>query len=177
MASGYRTPCSICKKIRQSDLRWQDKIATLGNGAAVLAESGSARGSQYMAISQASIIESIARACAKLDPHEFIFSFLEAYGFPKSTITRLRNGGDSRNVASGDDIGLKKKLYFRVVPADVLHFDKSQPQEYVGSALLRHLTTCCGELNTMATDSRRRRPHSVTFLAGERGGRHSDLTR
>lgn len=70
-----------------------------------------------MAVSQAHIIESLERACSKLNPDAFIFDFLDAYGFPKSTITRLRNGGDSRNVGTGDDIGLKKKLYFRVVPA------------------------------------------------------------
>src|SRR5690606_14018264 len=69
-----------------------------------------------MAVSQASIIESLERTCSNLNPDEFIFGFLDAYGFPKSTITRLRNGGDSRNVALGDDIGLKKKLYFRAVP-------------------------------------------------------------
>ncbi len=69
-----------------------------------------------MAISQASIIESLERACSNLNPDEFIFSFLNAYGFPTSTVTRLRNGGDSRNVAQGNDIGLKKKLYFRAVP-------------------------------------------------------------
>ncbi|NYS79388.1 MULTISPECIES: DNA methyltransferase [Vreelandella] len=69
-----------------------------------------------MAISQARIIESMEQACSNLNPDEFIFSFLDAYGFPKSTITRLRKGDDSRNVASGDDIGLKKKLYFRSVP-------------------------------------------------------------
>src|SRR5690606_26022668 len=54
--------------------------------------------------------------CSNLNPDEFIFGFLDTYGFPKSTITRLRNGDDSRNVAPGDDIGLKKKLYFRAVP-------------------------------------------------------------
>ena len=69
-----------------------------------------------MAISQARIIESMEQACSNPNPDEFIFSFLDAYGFPKSTITRLRKGDDSRNVASGDDIGLKKKLYFRSVP-------------------------------------------------------------
>ncbi|KAE8545027.1 DNA methyltransferase [Marinobacter nauticus] len=69
-----------------------------------------------MAISQARIIESMEQACSNLNPDEFIFSFLDAYGFPKSTITRLRKGDDSRNVASGGDIGLKKKLYFRSVP-------------------------------------------------------------
>jgi type I restriction-modification system DNA methylase subunit len=69
-----------------------------------------------MAISQARIIESMEQACSNLNPDEFIFSFLDAYGFPKSTITRLRKGDDSRNVASGNDIGLKKKLYFRSAP-------------------------------------------------------------
>ena len=69
-----------------------------------------------MAVSQARIIESLEHACSKLNTNEFIFSFLDAYGFPKSTITRLRNGGDVRNVGQGDDIGLKKKLYFRSVP-------------------------------------------------------------
>jgi hypothetical protein len=69
-----------------------------------------------MAISQARIIESLEQACSNLNRDEFIFSFLDAYGFPKSTITRLRKGGDSRNVAEGDDIALKKKLYFRAVP-------------------------------------------------------------
>lgn len=68
-----------------------------------------------MAISQASIIESLERACSNLNQDEFIFSFLDAYGFPKSTVTRLRNGDDSRNVAQGSDVGLKKKLYFRAV--------------------------------------------------------------
>lgn len=51
-----------------------------------------------MAISQARIIESLKQTCSNLSPEEFIFSFLDAFGFPKSTITRLRNGGDSRNV-------------------------------------------------------------------------------
>lgn len=69
-----------------------------------------------MAVSQASIIESLEQVCAAVNEDEFIFSFLDAYGFPKSTITRLRNGDDVRNVGQGDDIGLKKKLYFRVVP-------------------------------------------------------------
>lgn len=69
-----------------------------------------------MAISQARIIESMEQACSNPNPDEFIFTFLDAYGFPKSTITRLRKGDDSRNVASGNDIGLKKKLYFRSVP-------------------------------------------------------------
>ena len=43
-----------------------------------------------MAVSQASIIESLERACSEPNPGEFIFSFLDAYGFSKSTSTRLR---------------------------------------------------------------------------------------
>jgi len=69
-----------------------------------------------MAVSQASIMQALEKMSSDLNRDEFIFSFLDAYGFPKSTITRLRNGGDSRNVGQGGDIGLKKKLYFRVVP-------------------------------------------------------------
>lgn len=69
-----------------------------------------------MAVSQGRIMQALEKMSSGLNRDEFIFSFLDAYGFPKSTITRLRNGGDSRNVGQGSDIGLKKKLYFRVVP-------------------------------------------------------------
>lgn len=68
-----------------------------------------------MAVSQASIIQSLESIVSDLDQDEFIFSFLNGYGFPKSTITRLRKEGDSRNVAADGDIGLRKQLYFRVV--------------------------------------------------------------
>src|SRR5690554_5552717 len=68
-----------------------------------------------MAVSQASIIQSLENLISDLSRDEFIFSFLDAYGFPKSTITRLRKEGDSRNVAENGDIGLRKQLYFRAV--------------------------------------------------------------
>lgn len=68
-----------------------------------------------MAVSQASIIQSLENLVSDLDQSEFIFSFLDAYGFPKSTITRLRKEGDSRNVAENGDIGLRKQLYFRAL--------------------------------------------------------------
>lgn len=68
-----------------------------------------------MAVSQASIIQSLENLVSDLDQNEFIFSFLDAYGFPKSTITRLRKEGDSRNVAENGDIGLRKQLYFRAL--------------------------------------------------------------
>lgn len=68
-----------------------------------------------MAVSQASIIEALEQICTNLNPDEFIFSFLDAYGLPKNTITRLRNGDNTRNIGIGHDIGLKKKIYFRHV--------------------------------------------------------------
>lgn len=68
-----------------------------------------------MAVSQARIIESLEQACSSITPSEFIFDFLDAYGFPKSTITRLRNGDDNRNVGEGNDVALKKKVYFRTI--------------------------------------------------------------
>ena len=71
-----------------------------------------------MAVSQASIIQSLENIVSDLDQDEFIFSFLDAYGFPKSTITRLRKEGDSRNVAENGDIALRKQLYFRAVEQD-----------------------------------------------------------
>lgn len=68
-----------------------------------------------MAITQARIIESMEHACSIVPPSEFIFAFLDAYGFSKNTISRLRKGDDTRNVATGDDIAVKKKIYFSPV--------------------------------------------------------------
>lgn len=51
------------------------------------------------------------------DSGEFIYAFLDAYGFPKATITQVRNGGQ-RNVSSRKDeghIALKNWLYFMPV--------------------------------------------------------------
>ncbi|WP_445012027.1 DNA methyltransferase [Vreelandella stevensii] len=51
------------------------------------------------------------------DRNEFIYAFMDAYGFPKATITQVRNGGQ-RNVASrmGEShVALKNWLYFMPV--------------------------------------------------------------
>ncbi|MCK0767344.1 DNA methyltransferase [Chromohalobacter canadensis] len=53
----------------------------------------------------------------KADSGEFIYAFLDAYDFPKATLTQIRNGGQ-RNVASRKDEGhvaLKKWLYYMPV--------------------------------------------------------------
>lgn len=58
------------------------------------------------------------------DTGEFIYAFLEAFGFPKATITQVRNGGQ-RNVSSrkGDGhVALKNWLYFMPVnPGESVH--------------------------------------------------------
>lgn len=66
-----------------------------------------------MAVNQGTILNLLEQACLKLNPDEFIYQFMDAYGFPKSTVTRLRNSDDDRNVGEGSDIGVKKKLYFK----------------------------------------------------------------
>ncbi len=67
-----------------------------------------------MAITQGSIIQVLASICKDIDPSEFIYQFLSAYGAAKTTISRLRDG--SRNIANkAGDTGVKKQLYFRPV--------------------------------------------------------------
>lgn len=68
-----------------------------------------------MAVNQASIIESLEKICTELNRDEFAYGFMDAYGFAKSTITRLRNKSDSRNVGEDGDVGIKKKLYFKIL--------------------------------------------------------------
>lgn len=58
-----------------------------------------------------------AATAAGADSGEFIYAFLDAYGFPKATITQVRNNGQ-RNVASRKEDGhvaLKNWLYFMPV--------------------------------------------------------------
>ncbi|RKR07627.1 N-6 DNA methylase [Kushneria sinocarnis] len=68
-----------------------------------------------MAFNQVHCMEALAAATASGASHEdFIYSFLDAYGFPKATITQLRTGS-SRNVATRQaegHVGLKNWLYF-----------------------------------------------------------------
>lgn len=68
-----------------------------------------------MAVNQANILDSLDKICSELNIDEFFYDFLLAYGLPKSTVTRLRKEDDNRNVADGDGIALKKKIYFKKV--------------------------------------------------------------
>ena len=49
-------------------------------------------------VNHAIIMDGLEQATSNLDKNEFIFSFLSAFNFPKSTLTLLKNGS-SRNVA------------------------------------------------------------------------------
>ncbi|HKK19822.1 MAG TPA: type IIL restriction-modification enzyme MmeI, partial [Opitutales bacterium] len=55
---------------------------------------------------------------SELNPDEFIFNFLLAYGTPKSSIARLRSGQMNLAKESGELI-LKKKLYFKATEGDL----------------------------------------------------------
>ena len=77
-----------------------------------------------MAIQQGKIIESLDALCKSLDKDHFIYKFLLAYGFPKATITRLKDG--SRNVASNGDVALKKQVYFRAVGSDTNVYESAE---------------------------------------------------
>ncbi|MDW2007417.1 DNA methyltransferase [Vibrio sp. 431] len=65
-----------------------------------------------MAVNQAKIFEQLEKLVESPDPSEFIYGFLTAFNFPKSTITQIRQGGN-RNVAKiKGHVGLKNKLYY-----------------------------------------------------------------
>lgn len=72
-----------------------------------------------MSINQTHLYDSLQALTQQPDvKDEFIYGFLDAYGFAKSTITQIRNGG-VRNVAKvTGDIALKGQLYFRTTPKD-----------------------------------------------------------
>ncbi|WP_046078677.1 DNA methyltransferase [Halomonas sp. HG01] len=71
-----------------------------------------------MAFDQTYCMDTLAAATRpEADSSEFIYAFLDAYAFPKATITQVRNSGQ-RNVASRKDEGhvaLKNWLYFMPV--------------------------------------------------------------
>uniref|UniRef100_UPI0030EC5FBD hypothetical protein n=1 Tax=uncultured Cobetia sp. TaxID=410706 RepID=UPI0030EC5FBD len=71
-----------------------------------------------MAFDQTYCMDTLAAATRPdADAGEFIFAFLDAYAFPKATITQVRNAGQ-RNVSSRKDEGhvaLKNWLYFMPV--------------------------------------------------------------
>lgn len=71
-----------------------------------------------MSINQTQLYDTLQSLTQLADAKaEFIYGLLDAYGFAKSTITQVRNGG-ARNVAKvAGDVALKGQLYFRAIPA------------------------------------------------------------
>ena len=70
-----------------------------------------------------------------LNKGTFIYDLLKAYGLPKSSITRLRNGEYNLS-KNDDDILWKKRLYFKVVSKDDPHSVIDQVSR--DEAILRH---------------------------------------
>lgn len=68
-----------------------------------------------MAISQGKVLENMEKLVKKISPDTFIFDFLGAHGFPKATITKIKNGDMTRNVGLNGDVGIKKHVLFRSV--------------------------------------------------------------
>jgi hypothetical protein len=60
------------------------------------------------------IQENVEKVIKELDKARFVFDLLQAYGLPKTTISRLEKGGMNLSKEEGEII-LKKKLYYKFV--------------------------------------------------------------
>lgn len=60
------------------------------------------------------IQENVEKVIKELDKKRFVFDLLQAYGLPKTTISRLEKGGMNLSKDDGEII-LKKKLYYKFV--------------------------------------------------------------
>lgn len=68
-----------------------------------------------MAVNQAKIFEHLEQLVENPEKDEFIYGFLTAFEFPKSTLSQIRQGG-ARNVAKeSGHVALKNKLYYQPV--------------------------------------------------------------
>ena len=87
-----------------------------------------------MAINQAKILLDFEKILDPIDKKEFIFGFLAALGYSKTTITRLKSN-DGRNIAaypSEGEVAFKKGIYFKPVDYgqnihEVVEFLKNTP--------------------------------------------------
>jgi hypothetical protein len=77
-----------------------------------------------MAVNQANVLIALEKLLGPLGKDDFIYGFLDAYGYSKTTISRLQ-GNDSRNIAAHPERGevaFKKGLYFKPVgPGHDIH--------------------------------------------------------
>ena len=77
-----------------------------------------------MAVNQANVLIALEKLLDPLGKDDFIYGFLDAYGYSKATITRLQ-GNDNRNIAAHPERGevaFKKGIYFKPVePGHNIH--------------------------------------------------------
>ncbi len=72
-----------------------------------------------MAINQAEIFSKLEKLYLDLNKDQYFYSFLEIFGFPSATISRLKSG--ERNIAQNPqsgEIAFKKGIYFKPVAGD-----------------------------------------------------------
>lgn len=65
------------------------------------------------------IEQKLSQLVEKIDQQNFIYDLLLTYGFPKSSITRLKKGDSNKSSVSGEVL-YKDKIFYKVVPADEL---------------------------------------------------------
>lgn len=90
-----------------------------------------------MAVNQAKIFEHLEQLVENPEQDEFIYGFLTAFEFPKSTLSQIRQGG-ARNVAKEPGhVALKNKLYYQPV-ADNDDLESAFEQRIADSAVAKN---------------------------------------
>ncbi|HDX8921291.1 TPA: class I SAM-dependent DNA methyltransferase [Klebsiella michiganensis] len=90
-----------------------------------------------MAVNQAKIFEHLEQLVENPEQDEFIYGFLTAFEFPKSTLSQIRQGG-ARNVAKEPGhVALKNKLYYQPV-ADTDDLESAFEQRIADSAVAKN---------------------------------------
>lgn len=90
-----------------------------------------------MAVNQAKIFEHLEQLVENPEQDEFIYGFLTAFEFPKSTLSQIRQGG-TRNVAKEPGhVALKNKLYYQPV-ADNDDLESAFEQRIADSAVAKN---------------------------------------
>ncbi|QNM17985.1 class I SAM-dependent DNA methyltransferase [Citrobacter freundii] len=90
-----------------------------------------------MAVNQAKIFEHLEQLLESTEKNEFIYGFLTAFEFPKSTLSQIRQGG-ARNVAKEPGhVALKNKLYYQPV-ADTDDLESAFEQRIADSAVAKN---------------------------------------
>ncbi|EEW1691344.1 TPA: class I SAM-dependent DNA methyltransferase [Escherichia coli] len=90
-----------------------------------------------MAVNQAKIFEHLEQLVENHEQDEFIYGFLTAFEFPKSTLSQIRQGG-ARNVAKeSGHVALKNKLYYQPV-ADTNDLESAFEQRIADTAVAKN---------------------------------------